>query len=118
MERLRVKASSPKVPIDTLSGGNQQKVVLAKWLLSDRLRVLILDHPTRGLDVGAKQDVYTLVRELAARGIALVLLADTLEEIVGLSDTLLVLRDGAVTAHFTDVRTAPPDHVELLRHML
>ena len=98
---LKVKAPSRRVPIDTLSGGNQQKVVLGKWLISERLRVLILDHPTRGLDLGAKADIYRVVRELASKGLSIVLLSDTLDETLGLADEVLVMRDGAVSAEFS-----------------
>ncbi len=109
MRRLRVKASSPRERIDALSGGNQQKVVLGRWLLSGRLRVLILDHPTRGLDPGAKADLYRTMRDLARRGVAIVLVAETLEETLGLADQVLVLRDGAVTRRFDSLaRCKPP----------
>jgi len=118
MRRLRVKAPSTAVRIDALSGGNQQKVVLAKWLLSPRLRVLVLDHPTRGLDLRAKADVYELIRALTGDGIAIVLLSDTLEELIGLSDEILVLRDGHVTGRFTDVPAAPPSQPDLVRLMV
>src|SRR6185503_9201002 len=79
-----------------LSGGNQQKVVLAKWL-NAKARVLILDHPTRGIDVGAKEEVYELVRAVTAEGVAVILTSDTLEETIGLSHTVLVMRDGEIT---------------------
>ena len=89
----------------SLSGGNQQKVVLAKWL-NAKAKVLILDHPTRGLDVGAKEEVYELVRAVTAEGVAVILTSDTLEETIGLSHTVLVMRDGEVT--FRDRRRAGP----------
>ncbi|WP_017571229.1 sugar ABC transporter ATP-binding protein [Nocardiopsis halotolerans] len=78
-----------------LSGGNQQKVVLAKWLAADP-GVMVLDEPTRGIDVGAKQAVYRLMRELAAAGVAIVLISSELPELIGMSDRLVVLRDGRV----------------------
>ena len=74
-----------------LSGGNQQKVVLAKWI-SAGARIIVLDHPTRGLDVGAKEEVYELVRGLTAEGVAVVLTSDTLEETIGLAHHILVMR--------------------------
>ncbi len=86
-------------PVRTLSGGNQQKVVLAKWLLAEP-RVLILDEPTRGIDVGAKAEIYRLIAELAARGTAILLVSSELEELVGLCDRLLVLRRGRIQARF------------------
>ena len=79
---------------------------------------MILDHPTRGIDVGAKEDVYQLIREMTAEGLAVVLLADTLEEIIGLSHTILVMRDGAVTARFDPALGSKPDQVELVKHMV
>lgn len=116
--QLRVKTPSTSVRIDALSGGNQQKVVLAKWLASKRLRLLVLDHPTRGLDLGAKADVYALIRDLTATGVSVVLISDTLEETLGLSDHLLVLRDGEVTGRFADVAASPPSEERLIELMV
>src|SRR5207302_6458448 len=99
VDRLNVRTPSINSLCLNLSGGNQQKVVLAKWL-NARARVLILDHPTRGLDVGAKEEVYELVRAVTADGMAVILTSDTLEETIGLSHTILVMRDGAVTQRF------------------
>ncbi|WP_367115211.1 sugar ABC transporter ATP-binding protein [Actinophytocola sp.] len=78
-----------------LSGGNQQKVVLAKWLATDPA-VIVLDEPTRGIDVGAKQKVYTLMRELTARGVAILMISSELPEVIGMADRIVVLRDGRV----------------------
>ncbi|MCE7079444.1 sugar ABC transporter ATP-binding protein [Streptomyces sp. ST2-7A] len=80
-------------PVRTLSGGNQQKVVLARWL-SRGCRVLLLDEPTRGVDVGARAEIYALIRDLAARGIAVVVVSSEIEEVIGLSDRVLVVSDG------------------------
>ena len=80
--------------------------------------ILILDHPTRGLDVGAKEEVYELVRELSAQGVAILLLSDTLEETIGLCHTILVMRDGEITARFNAPPYAKPDQVALLKHMV
>lgn len=118
MQRLRVRAPSGRTRIDSLSGGNQQKVVLAKWLLSDGLRVLVLDHPTRGLDIGAKEDVYALIRDLSHRGMAFVVLADTLEETIGLSHNVVVMKDGEVTARIPAPTGGKPAQVDVLRHMV
>jgi ribose transport system ATP-binding protein len=118
LDQLHVKTPSPRVRIDALSGGNQQKVVLAKWLAAGRLRLLVLDHPTRGLDLRAKSDVYALVRELTASGVAVVLLSDTLEETLGLSDRLVVLRDGTVSGRFDAVASDPPQEEELMELMV
>jgi ABC-type sugar transport system ATPase subunit len=94
-KRLGIRASGPEQVTAELSGGNQQKVVLAKWLRT-RPRVLLLDEPTRGIDVGAKAEIYTLVRELAADGMAVVFASSDLPEVVGLSHRVLVCRGGAV----------------------
>jgi ribose transport system ATP-binding protein len=100
-----------------LSGGNQQKVVLAKWL-NARARIVILDHPTRGLDVGAKEEVYELIRALSDDGIGIILTADTLEETIGLSHTILVMRDGVITRRFDAAAGRKPEQVELIEHMV
>jgi ribose transport system ATP-binding protein len=78
-----------------LSGGNQQKVVLARWLLRD-CRVLLLDEPTRGVDVGARTEIYTLIRTLADSGVAVVVVSSEVEEVLGLADRVLVVREGSV----------------------
>ena len=95
MRRLRIKASSPDQPVAELSGGNQQKVLLARWLATEPT-VLLLDEPTRGIDVGAKAEVQALVDELADEGLAVLLISSEMEELVGGADRVVVLRDGAV----------------------
>jgi ribose transport system ATP-binding protein len=97
MGRLRIKASGPATPVETLSGGNQQKVVLAKCLLTGP-NVLLLDEPTRGIDVGAKAEIYALIRQLAAGGTAILMASSELPEILALSDRILVLSEGRLTA--------------------
>ena len=92
-QRLRVRAASPDVVVGGLSGGNQQKVVLAKWLAM-RARVLILDEPTRGVDVGAKAEIHALIGELAEQGTAILLISSELPEVITLSERILVLREG------------------------
>ncbi|MGH9941378.1 MAG: xylose ABC transporter ATP-binding protein [Pyrinomonadaceae bacterium] len=109
MTDLRVKANSVFTVAGTLSGGNQQKVVLAKWLLTDP-KVLFLDEPTRGIDVGAKQEIYALINRLAESGLAIVLVSSELPEVLGLSDRVLVLHEGHVTGEFTR-QTATPESV-------
>jgi D-xylose transport system ATP-binding protein len=99
MSELHIRAASPFTVTGTLSGGNQQKVVLGKWLLTNP-RVLFLDEPTRGIDVGAKQEIYAEINRLAAEGLALVLVSSELPEVLGLSDRVLVLREGRVTGRF------------------
>jgi ABC-type sugar transport system ATPase subunit len=103
---LRVKANSVFTIVGTLSGGNQQKVVLAKWLLTNP-RVLFLDEPTRGIDVGAKQEIYAQINRLAREGLAIVLVSSELPEVLGLSDRVLVLHEGRVTGEFKREEATP-----------
>jgi ribose transport system ATP-binding protein len=92
---LDVRPAGVDRPVRTLSGGNQQKVVLARWLMRD-CRVLLLDEPTRGVDVGARSEIYALVRSLAARGVAIVVVSSEVEEVLGLADRVLVVREGRI----------------------
>ena len=92
-DRLRVKTPSLETPVSSLSGGNQQKVVIAKWL-ARQLQVLIVDEPTRGVDVGAKAEIHGLIDELAQQGCAVLLISSELPEIINLSTRILVLRAG------------------------
>ena len=103
---LRVKANSVFTVVGTLSGGNQQKVVLAKWLLT-KPRVLFLDEPTRGIDVGAKQEIYAHINRLAESGLAIVLVSSELPEVLGLSDRVIVLHEGRVTGEFARAEATP-----------
>lgn len=97
LRRLDLRPADPKRIIRTLSGGNQQKAVLARWLVRG-CRVLLLDEPTRGVDVGARAELYRLISELAATGVAIVLVSSEIPEVLGLSDRVLVLREGRVLA--------------------
>ena len=97
IKTLAIRASGPKQTAGTLSGGNQQKVVIGKWLATTP-RVLLLDEPTRGIDVGAKAEIYRLVRELSAQGIAILVASSEMPELLALSDRILVLREGRPTA--------------------
>jgi ribose transport system ATP-binding protein len=99
-QKLNIKAASPRQPVQYLSGGNQQKVVLAKWL-SLQPRVLLLDEPTRGIDVGAKQEVYRLMEQLAESGMAILFVSSEMEEILGMSDRTLVMHDGRIAGQLT-----------------
>lgn len=95
--KLAVKAPSLNVPVSTLSGGNQQKVLLSKCLLANP-EVIFLDDPARGIDVGAKQDIYRMIRELAAKGKGVILVSSELPELLRCSDRIMVMREGRVTA--------------------
>ena len=100
IQDLRVKVYGPEQIVGTLSGGNQQKVVLAKWLATNP-EVLILDEPTRGIDVGAKAEIYNLIGELAARGLAVVMVSSELPEILGLADRVVVMHEGRLAGELT-----------------
>jgi rhamnose transport system ATP-binding protein len=97
--RLQLKYGKLTNPVWTLSGGNQQKVVLAKWL-ARRPTVLIVDEPTRGIDVGTKAEVHRLLSELAARGVAVLMISSELPEVLGMADRIVVLFEGRVMREF------------------
>ncbi len=99
MSALGIQAASPSAEVSTLSGGNQQKVVIGKWLMRPP-RILILDEPTRGIDVGAKAEVHALIDRLAAEGMAIILVSSELPEILGMSDRILVMREGGLAGEF------------------
>ena len=96
IEMLRIKVSNQRQQARHLSGGNQQKLVLAKWLERD-CEVLFFDEPTRGIDVGARHEIYLLMNDLAARGKAIVMVSSELPEVLGMADRILVMHDGRIT---------------------
>jgi rhamnose transport system ATP-binding protein len=100
MEQLRIKATSPAQVVRSLSGGNQQKVVLGKWLAAEP-RILILDEPTHGVDVGTKADVHRTISHLATQGLTILLISSELPEILGMSDRVLVMREGRLVAELS-----------------
>jgi rhamnose transport system ATP-binding protein len=100
VERLRIKLHSFDDPVNFLSGGNQQKVVLAKWLATDP-KVLIIDEPTRGIDVGTKAEVHRLMSELAGAGLAVLMISSELPEVLGMADRILVMHEGRLTAELS-----------------
>jgi ribose transport system ATP-binding protein len=97
IDSLRIKTPSARQKVKNLSGGNQQKVVIAKWLIRDT-EVLIFDEPTRGIDVGAKAEIYRLMEELAAAGKAIIMVSSELPEILRMSDRVVVMCEGRKTA--------------------
>ena len=99
IEKLRIKTRNRGQIVKTLSGGNQQKVVLAKWLLNDP-EIIILDEPTRGIDIGAKAEIYKIIAQLAEQGKAIIMVSSELEEILGLCDRVIVLYHGKISAEF------------------
>lgn len=109
IDELQIRTPGTEQLVRNLSGGTQQKVVLAKWLLGDA-RVLLFDEPTRGIDVGAKAEIYKLMVELATRGAAIVMVSSDLPEVLGMSHRILVVRDGRIAAEFTRAE-ATPDRV-------
>jgi ABC-type sugar transport system ATPase subunit len=109
-DRLRIKAADETAPVGTLSGGNQQKVVLAKWL-ERNAEVVIFDEPTRGIDVGAKYEIYQLVNDLAGRGKAVLVVSSELPEVLGMADRVLVMHDGRVTGEIADVTAATQEDI-------
>ena len=117
IRRLSIKASSELADCGDLSGGNQQKVVLAKWR-SAGSDIILLDHPTRGLDIGAKEDVYEMVRAMCADGCGVLLIADTLEEAIGLAHTILVIKDGRIQVRFDGEPGRKPSMFDLIHHMV
>jgi L-arabinose transport system ATP-binding protein len=104
--RLGVRPAAPATPIGLLSGGNQQKSVLARWL-SEQVRVVVLDEPTRGIDIGAKSEIYSLLHDLAATGVSIVIVSSELPEVLGISDRVFVMREGAIAAEFTRAAATP-----------
>lgn len=117
IDRLSIKTPGLTTAAGSLSGGNQQKVVLAKWWIADSV-IMILDHPTRGVDVGAKEEVYELIRDMADQGLGILLLADTLEEVIGLSSRILVMKDGRISASFDAPVGKKPSQIDLIQAMV
>lgn len=115
--RLNVKTPPLHTSITELSGGNQQKAVFARWL-GRGCKVLVLDDPTRGIDVGTREEIYDQIRVLTRSGVGVLLCTESLEEIIGLSDRIVVLRDGVVSAQIPAPPTAKPSEVEIVRHMM
>jgi len=110
VDKLRIKVPHQEQHARNLSGGNQQKVVLAKWLARD-CEVLIFDEPTRGIDVGAKYEIYLLMNELAAQGKAIVMISSEMPEVLGMADRILVMHDGRITGEITDVAHATQEQM-------
>ena len=110
VDQLKIKVPNQEARAGNLSGGNQQKVVLAKWLARN-CDVLIFDEPTRGIDVGAKYEIYLLMNELAAAGKAIVMISSELPEVLGMADRILVMHEGRVTGEIADARRATQEQI-------
>lgn len=117
VEKLLIKVPNVNRDCNGLSGGNQQKVVLAKWRSSGS-DVILLDHPTRGLDIGAKEEVYEMIREMSSQGIGIILVPDTLEEAIGMAHTIHVFKDGTIQKTFHGKPGAKPKPYDLVHHMV
>jgi D-xylose transport system ATP-binding protein len=100
IRKMQIKTPHLQTVVSNLSGGNQQKVVLARWLMREP-RILFLDEPTRGIDVGAKYDIYVTINELAKSGMAIVMVSSELPELIGMADRIIVMREGRITGHFS-----------------
>ncbi|MBM7331558.1 sugar ABC transporter ATP-binding protein, partial [Agrobacterium sp. S2] len=98
-ERFDLRAAALSVPVGTLSGGNQQKVVIGKWLATNP-KVIILDEPTKGIDIGSKAAVHAFISELAAEGLSIIMISSELPEIIGMSDRVMVMREGLMEGVF------------------
>ena len=109
---LRLRAGSWEQPVSSLSGGNQQKVLLARWLAT-KAKVLLFDEPTKGVDVGAKSEIYTVIGDLAAEGLAVVVVSSYLPEVLGLADRILVMREGAPAGEVPAAGTTEEDILHL-----
>jgi ABC-type sugar transport system ATPase subunit len=110
--RMNVKWSSPRAPANSLSGGNQQKLLVARWLLADA-RFMIFDEPTRGIDVGAKREIYALLNSLAREGKAILFISSELPELFGVADRILVMRRGKLVGNLNTKQTTPNEVMHL-----
>ena len=110
VEQLQIKVSGPDQRAENLSGGNQQKIVLAKWL-EQNAEVIIFDEPTRGIDVGAKFEIYTLINRLADQGKVILMISSELPEVLGMADRIIVMHEGRVTGEITDVESATQEMI-------
>lgn len=115
IRKLNIRCRGPQDAVINLSGGNRQKVVLAKGLAS-KARLLILNSPTRGVDVGAKKEIYDFIADLASEGMAIILISDELPELLGMSDTIIILRRGEISARIS--RDTNPTEEDLIQYML
>lgn len=117
IERLKIKTSGPKAPLTSLSGGNQQKVVFSRALASEA-EIVILNHPTRGVDVGAKEEIYDLIRDMTDAGKAVIVLGDTVDEYLGLCSRLIVMKDGLITGEFDAPADNKPEQAAIVSLMM
>jgi ribose transport system ATP-binding protein len=114
IEKLRIKTPSSKTSVSDLSGGNAQKVMFAK-MLSSKSSIVILNHPTRGVDIGAKEEIYQLIRQMIDEGKSIIMLGDTLDECIGMCNRILVMKDGLVTGEFEAPPENKPDKMDIVQ---
>ncbi|MCY1152635.1 MAG: sugar ABC transporter ATP-binding protein [Pleomorphochaeta sp.] len=117
MEELNIKAPSIFQKVSNLSGGNAQKVVFARILASDA-PILLLNHPTRGVDIGAKEEIYSLIRDLSEQNKGIIVIGDTLDESIGLSSKILVMKDGTLTHEFDAPSDNKPEQLDIVKYMM
>ena len=110
VDKLQIKTPNTEQLAKNLSGGNQQKVVLAKWLQRNA-EVIIFDEPTRGIDVGAKYEIYMLMNELARQGKVIIMISSELPEVLGMSDRIIVMHEGRITGEIRDVENATQQQI-------
>jgi inositol transport system ATP-binding protein len=113
--RLRVRTPDMQEPVINLSGGNQQKVLIARWLLTEP-KILILDEPTRGIDVGAKAEIHKLISRLAGQGVAVIMISSEMPEVLGMSDRIMVVHEGRVTGFLDRSEADQVKIMELASH--
>jgi len=117
IDQLSIKTPGPNTLIRNLSGGNQQKVILARWLTLES-KILVLDNPTNGVDVGAKGEIYSILDDITARGISVILISDDLPELITMSDRILVMKDGKIRSEHDVASDVPPTEVDLVADMV
>jgi ribose transport system ATP-binding protein len=117
IQKFSIRPSDASVPIHELSGGNQQKAVFARWN-AKKCKVLVVDDPTRGIDVGTREEIYGILRQLVLDGTAIVLCSESLNELIGMSNRIVVLKDARVTAEVAAPAEAKPSEVDIIRHMV
>ena len=117
VKNVGIRCAGVDQRVNNLSGGNAQKVIFAR-VLDSGCPILILDHPTRGVDVGSKEDIYRLIRDITEKGVSILLMGDTLDECIGLASRLIVMKDGLICGEFDCPARGKPDQVEVVRRML
>jgi ribose transport system ATP-binding protein len=116
VKKTDIRSASITALCKNLSGGNQQKLVLGKWLLSGN-KILVMSHPTRGVDVGAKQQIYTLMREMVNDGMSLITMGDSFEEDIGLANRIIIMKDGKIIT-IIDANESKPTPVDLIKYIV